>query len=163
MRTEVDFSTSAHGAHVKTPTRAPPRISRYTARMKYLGIDYGERRVGLAVSNEEGTIAFPRGTLPNTSDLLARVRQLAEREKAEVLVVGDARSHSGKENPVTPQAEAFIEQLAAATGKPVAAAFEAWSSIEASRFAPKGREHDDSAAAAVILQRYLDMRGNGVP
>lgn len=131
--------------------------------MKYLGIDYGSKRVGTAVSNAEGTIAFPRPTFPNDKNLFAELLKIIQDEKIESIVIGDTRSHGGAENPVTAQAEAFMEDLARETGKPVSRAFEVFSSIEASRYAPYSpgtRQHDDSAAAAIILQRHLEMRGS---
>lgn len=126
--------------------------------MRYLGIDFGTKRVGIAVSDEAGSIAFPRATVPNDKQLISHLIKLIKEEKIGMPVVGDTRSHGGAENPVSAEADLFIEELKRATGKPVARAFEAWSSVEASRYAPKGREHDDAAAAAIILQRYLDMR-----
>ena len=128
--------------------------------MRYLGIDYGAKRIGVAVSDEGGTIAFPRETLVNNEQLLHHLSGLIEREKISSIVLGDTRSHGGKENPITAEAEAFSEKLQRATGRPVARAFEAWSSIEASRYAPSDRQHDDAAAAAIILQRFLDMQAS---
>ncbi len=129
--------------------------------MKYLGLDYGAKHVGLAVSDGTGSIAFPLEIVA-TGIALARVTQLIEEKKIEALVIGDTRSHGGGENPVTKEAERFAEALARETSLPVSRAFEAWSSIEASRYAPEGSEHNDAAAAAVILQRYLDMHSRAV-
>jgi putative pre-16S rRNA nuclease len=129
----------------------------YSGRVKYLGIDYGSKRVGVAVSNDEGTIAFPRTTLANDKNIFANLVALVEKEKLERIIIGDTRSHGGRENPVTADAEKFMEELARTTNVPVSRAFEAFSSVEASRYAPQTNQHDDSAAAAVILQRYLDM------
>ncbi|HTR18483.1 MAG TPA: Holliday junction resolvase RuvX [Candidatus Paceibacterota bacterium] len=128
--------------------------------MKYLGVDYGSKRVGVAVSDERGTIAFPRATLANDKELLTRLVRTAQEERVEAIVVGDTRSHGGGENPVTPEAERFMEVLARETGLPLSRGFEVFSSIEASRHAPKGKEHDDAAAAALILQRFLDMNAS---
>ena len=126
--------------------------------MKYLGIDYGGKRVGTAVSDAAGGIAFPRTTMPNDEKLLSALVKVITDEKIESIVVGDTRSHGGAANAVTGGAEKFVEQLARETGLLVSRAFEAWSSIEASRYAPEHTQHDDSAAAAIILQRFLDMR-----
>lgn len=123
-------------------------------------MDYGSKRVGTAVSNIEGTIAFPRSTFVNDGELLARIAALVEAEKIERVIVGDTRSHGGRENPVTKEAEKFMEELARETGLPVSRAFEVFSSIEASRYAPETNQHDDSAAAAIILQRFLDMNAS---
>jgi putative Holliday junction resolvase len=125
--------------------------------MKYLGIDYGAKRVGIAISNEEGTIAFPRVEIQNNQQLLSSISRLIKEEGIKRLIVGDTRSHGGGENSVTAEAEKFIAALARTTSLPVERAFEAWSSIEASRYAPEGKGHSNAAAAAIILQRYLDM------
>lgn len=125
--------------------------------MKYLGIDYGTKRVGIAVSDADGTIAFPRAAFPNDAKLVDEIAALVEREGVEALVIGDTKTHGGAENPVTKEARAFAEKLEKRIGVPVTPAFELWSSIEASRYAPEGKGHDDASAAAIILQRYLEM------
>jgi putative Holliday junction resolvase len=130
--------------------------------MKYLGIDYGAKRVGIAVSDEAGTIAFPRDTLANDSSLIERLARLVVDEKVTTIVVGDTRAFSGFENSVTKAAESFIVRLAEKTGIPVLPAFEAGSSIEASRYSEDDSVHDDSSAAAIILQRYIEMKANSV-
>lgn len=130
--------------------------------MKHLGIDYGAKRVGIAISDAEGTIAFPRTTIPNDKELLAHLRDVIEKEHIEAVVVGDTRSHGGAGNSITPEAEAFVATLERETKLPVERVWEAWSSIEASRYAPEGKTHEDAAAAAIILQRYLDIHSNTV-
>ncbi|MBI4088323.1 pre-16S rRNA-processing nuclease YqgF [Candidatus Kaiserbacteria bacterium] len=127
--------------------------------MKYLAVDYGGKRVGVAISDATGSIAFPHGELPNDKELLPALARLIASEGIGLVVVGDTRAPGGMPNPVTEEAEAFIESLARASGKEVLRASEMWTSIEASRYAPKGHEHDNAAAAAVILQRFLDMKG----
>ncbi|OGG56499.1 hypothetical protein A3D71_02415 [Candidatus Kaiserbacteria bacterium RIFCSPHIGHO2_02_FULL_55_20] len=127
--------------------------------MKYLGIDYGAKRVGVAVSDDGGTIAFPRTTLPNDDKLLSQLTTLINGEKIGSIVVGDTRSHGGKDNPVTAEAEAFVSALQKTFDVSVERVWEMWSSIEASRYAPEGKEHNDASAAAIILQRFLDMKG----
>ena len=129
-------------------------------RMKYLGIDYGARWIGVAVSDGTGAIAFPRGVLQNDSKLLPDLLHFIQSEKIERIIVGDTRSHVGGGNPITADAEKFMEELARTTSLPVSRAFEVFTSIEASRYAEKGNEHNDSAAAAVILQRFLDMNAS---
>ena len=125
---------------------------------KYLGIDYGTRRIGVAISNDGGTIAFPRAVLPNNVKLIETLVELVKKEGVSHVIVGDTRTVSGRKNPITEETEKFIEMLARETGVPVSRSFEGWSSIEASRYAPEGKGHDDAAAAAIILQRFLDMQ-----
>jgi len=126
--------------------------------MKYLCIDYGSKRVGLAVSDVGGTIAFPRSTLQNDDRLSDRIQEVIDEEKIESIVVGDTKSHGGAANSVSEQADAFVEAIKKQTGLPMERSWEAWSSIEVGKLAPKGHEHDDAAAAAFILQRFLDMK-----
>jgi|SRR3989344_5533874 len=128
--------------------------------MKYLGIDYGAKRIGLAVSVEN--IAFPHSVIENDADVFGVLSGLVDKEKVGCIIVGDTRTLSGAENPVTPASDTFVEELKTHVGVPVERAMEARSSIEASRYAEKGDEHNDAAAAAVILQRYLDMRVSAV-
>jgi len=125
---------------------------------KYLGIDYGAKRIGIAVSNEEGTIAFPRVTIKNDERLFESLTRLVADEKIESIVVGDTRSFSHLENPVTKDAESFVVRLKKEISLPVVSAWEVGSSVEASRYAPEDSDHSDGAAAAIILQRFFDMR-----
>ena len=126
--------------------------------MKYLCIDYGSKRIGLAVSDVAGSIAFPRVTVQNNDHLMEQIQKVIREEQIESIVIGDTKSHGGAANSVSEQADAFAENLEKQTGLPVERSWEAWSSIEAGKLAPKGHEHDDAVAAAFILQRFLDMR-----
>ena len=78
------------------------------------------------------------------------------------ILVGDTLSHGGVRNPVSDAADAFVKTLKDHCPVPIERAHEAWSSIEASRYAPENKQHDDSAAAAIILQRYFDMKGGAI-
>ncbi len=124
--------------------------------MRYLGIDYGARRIGLALSDEKGEFAFPNATVPNDGSTIDRIGKICVKEGVQEIVIGDTRAGNEGENVITKEAEDFAELLSKHTRLVVHRVREAWSSMEASRFAPKGKEHDDAAAAAIILQRYLD-------
>ena len=126
--------------------------------MRYLGIDYGIKRIGLAISDEGGTIAFPRAILDNTRKVIETLKSDIADNDIRCIVVGDALSYSGLRNSVTDDVDDFIELLKKETGLPIERAFEAGSSIEASRYAPEGEEHNDSVAAAISLQRFLDSK-----
>ncbi|NBV76930.1 Holliday junction resolvase RuvX [bacterium] len=123
-----------------------------------LGVDFGAKRIGLALSNRDGTLAFPYETLPYDAHTISRIAEIVVKEGVGVVAVGDGRTISGGENTVVPTLERFFTALKEALPVPLERVREAFSSIEASRFAPEGKMHDDSAAAAIILQRYLDMR-----
>lgn len=129
---------------------------RYYSPMRYLGIDYGTKRIGLAISDEAGSFAFPRETIARDDKVVDTIVHIVEREKVGAIVVGDARALSGAHNDMTAEVESFARTLEEAGHVSVHLAREAWSSQEAARFAPKGKKHDDSSAAAIILQRFLD-------
>ena len=139
-------------------------------RGRVLAIDVGERRVGLAISDPTGTLARPLSALAvaGAADAVARVAREIARLSSEddglaAIVVGLPVRLDGSPNAQTKKVEAFIEELRACTPLPIAGADERLTSREAeSRLAE--REPDwrrrkaklDAAAAAIILQDYLD-------
>src|SRR5262245_14369258 len=126
--------------------------------MRYLGIDYGSKRIGVAVSDAEGGFAFPRETIENDGKRLEAFAAVVQKENIEEVVIGDTQTTLGEENRITKEADKFAYELEAWLKLPVHRVREAWSTQEAARFAPEGQRHNDSAAAAIILQRYLDAQ-----
>lgn len=129
--------------------------------MRYLGIDYGTKRLGIATSDLDGSFAFPRDTIDNDEKAINTLARIIELEAIIEVVIGDTRSVEGFANQITAESDAFANRLAKSIAVPVKRFREAWSSQEAARFAPQGKKHDDSAAAAIILQRFLDNRHQG--
>ena len=143
--------------------------------MRVLGVDVGQRRVGLAVSDPTGTLARPMATLSVNSSadavegVLSEVTELQrEDEGLAVIVVGVPSRLDGGETTETSYVRAFIRALQARTSVPVIEEDERLTSREAeSRLAigerdwRKRKEKLDAAAAAVILQDYLDRRQSG--
>ena len=141
--------------------------------VRALGVDYGLKRIGLAVSDASGTLARPlatldRGRLPNdriaAQAVLDEIQKLGD-EPVSVIVVGWPRRLDGSANDQTPRAEAFASALRARAAVPVVLQDERLSSHEAdARLAARERDWRkrkqqlDAAAAAVILQDYLDTR-----
>ncbi len=131
--------------------------------MKYLGIDYGTKRIGVAVSDETATLAFPLGTIDAGPKALGEVLDLVRENEVKMVVIGESRDFDGKPNKVMKEIEKFAE-LIQANNIPVVFEDESMSSMTAARqFAPTGdrkknREHTnlDASAAAIILQQYLD-------
>ena len=131
--------------------------------MKYLGIDYGTKRVGLAVSDAGGALARPLSVVKNSSSLVSDLEMLIAKEGVEAIVVG-----SSEGNKVQGDIMELIGTLTLATMLPVETVTEAFSSMEA--HGSKGKERMsaratkapekpgdlDARAAAVILQRHLD-------
>jgi len=127
--------------------------------MRYLGIDFGTKRVGLALSDESGAMGFPHSVLPNDPRLLTEVSGLIAKEGVGAVVIGDSLDFSGKENPVAKDAKAFGEELSKTTGLPVFFELEALTSQEARRSidGTRGKPENpiDASAAALILTSYL--------
>jgi len=135
-----------------------------------LGVDLGERRIGLALSNPSGTLASPLRTIEVTGDpdrdRLA-VLTAAREAEAQVIVVGLPRSLSGREGPAARRARVEASALAEVAGEiKVELHDERFTTREADRaLADAGkrrrerRAHVDAAAAAIILQSYLDAKG----
>jgi len=136
--------------------------------VRVLGIDYGDRRIGLAISDPSGTLARPLETLDGRGDRVAQVAAAVERLRREgdglhAIVVGLPRRLDGSPNDQTPRVLAFVERLRARVDLPVALVDERLTSVEAeSRLAARDRDWRsrkkklDAAAAAIVLQEYLD-------
>jgi len=140
------------------------------------GLDVGERRIGLAVSDATGTLARPVSVV-RTSGLdgdaldrtAAEIRRLAEEDDGLVaLVVGLPRRLDGSANDMTSRVEAFARTLGRRTSLPIVLQDERLTSLEAeSRLAVREKDwrvrkqRIDSAAAAIILQDYLDSQPRG--
>jgi putative Holliday junction resolvase len=140
--------------------------------MRVLGIDVGARRVGLAISDATQTLARPLATLSvnGRDDAVARVlieidRLGAEEDGLAAIVVGLPAKLDGSPSEETARVAAFVDMLAARTSLPIARMDERLTSREAeSRLALRERNWRrrkarlDAAAAAVILQDYLDQK-----
>ena len=139
--------------------------------MRALGIDYGERRIGLALSDATGLLASPWKQMPNDANVGAAARRLADEVKrlqAEddglaAVVIGLPRRLNGDANEQTGRVQALARQLAQEIAVPITLQDERLTSHEADELLAQ-REHDwrkrkkdvDAMAAALILQDFLD-------
>jgi putative holliday junction resolvase len=138
--------------------------------VRVLGIDLGSRRIGVAVSDPGGVLATPVTVVPRSGDRGADHRALAalvDEWQAERVVVGLPLSLDGSMGPAARAAAEEAEQLAGAVGVPVEVADERLTTVTADRAlreaAPRRgararRAVVDAAAAAVLLQTWLDGR-----
>ncbi len=140
-------------------------IHRRKRRGRCLGVDYGLARVGLAMSDPSRVIASPLSAV-STEDALYRVKATVEDDGVTEIVVGVPLHMNGSMSDMGREAIAFVAQLRAAVDVPVVTRDERLSTVEAERIlneidSPSQRRHRakgrvDSAAAAIILQSYLD-------
>jgi putative Holliday junction resolvase len=144
---------------------------RETPAMIHLALDVGEKRIGVAVSDETGLLASPRTTLRRTSTAAAleAVARLVAESGAEIVVVGLPVSFDGQLHGQALAVQRFAAKLRERIEEPVVFADETLSSVraeEALRAAGvrpgRIRERLDAAAAAIILQDYLDARNRVV-
>jgi putative holliday junction resolvase len=130
--------------------------------MRYLGIDFGTKKVGLALSDEAGAMGFPLAVIPNDERLVSTILSLIEERGVEGIVIGESKDFSGEENPVATEARAFGDLLEDETGLSVDYEPEALSTQEARRDIEGGRTefgHVDARAASLILTSYLSRHG----
>ena len=127
--------------------------------MSILGIDYGTRRIGVAVS-ESGVLATPHSVVPNEGNVVDALAKLANDLDATTIVVGLPRRPSGDSEK---KFRDFAAMLRKRTGKDVVLWDETLTTVDAAeRLRAAGRNRReaqrdiDKAAAAVILQSYLD-------
>ncbi|MDP2650037.1 MAG: Holliday junction resolvase RuvX [bacterium] len=127
--------------------------------MRYLGIDYGTKKIGLALSDEEGRLAFPHLVIPsgNSIDISIELKKMIEDENVNAVVIGESLDFKGEENIVAKKARALARALED-TGLPVHFEPEFLSSVQAKRSTEDAKA--DAAAAAIVLQTFLDKRAN---
>ncbi len=127
--------------------------------MRHIGIDFGTKKVGIAVSDEGGQMGFPRSVVPNDDRLMEAIISIIRRDDVQVIVMGESLALDGTENPVAAKAKEFAAALTAETGLPVYFEPEAFTTQEAGRGIDGGRggtrEGVDAQAAALILTSYL--------
>jgi putative Holliday junction resolvase len=137
--------------------------------MRVLGLDLGQKRIGVAISDEDASIAFPSGAILSQGrkkDVQAVLALITEREIGRV-VIGLPRHLDGREGPEAEAARAFARSLEAQSGLPVETLDERWTTLEAERVLhtqgrnkKKQRAVVDSVAASIILGTYLDLLRN---
>jgi len=125
--------------------------------MKYLAIDYGKKKVGIATSDDGGEMAFPCMVIENNKTLLIEVKQLCKELKIGAIVIGESVDQNGKPNTIAKDARAFAVQLEDLIDLPLYFEKEWMTSVHA-RAMQEGKEVVDDSAAALILQRYLDRK-----
>ena len=135
--------------------------------MRVLALDVGERRIGIALSDPTGLLASPLITVTRRNDDtdIEEVLRVATENNVAEIVVGMPLSLSGRKGPQAARVTAFAEALGRKTDIPVVFADERYSTVQAERSLRKSgvqpsrdRARVDAAAAAVILQSYLDSR-----
>ena len=124
--------------------------------MRWLGIDPGEVRVGIAACDPEERIAVPVEIVPASAAFPA-IRSIAKREEVGGIVVGLPRLLGGEEGAAAAAARVLGERLRSRLDLPVEYEDERLTSVAAERSTPRNRASDD-LAAALLLQQFIDRR-----
>jgi putative Holliday junction resolvase len=136
---------------------------------RILGLDVGERRIGVAISDPDERLAVPLRIIERQNDASAAqsIAEITEAEHVATIVVGNPISMNGSIGPQAKRVQAFAERVAGATGLPLELCDERLTSRQAVRGAPGTSRKAarsgpaDDVAAAIILQTYLDRRRAG--
>jgi putative Holliday junction resolvase len=140
--------------------------------LRILGIDPGEKNIGIAISDISATLARPLMVMPHSSRKgdAQRIVELAEKEKVSKIVVGQATDVDGKPNFSGRKAARLAAEIRSSSSIPVELWDESFSTQQAVKSKIKfgssrknRRGHLDETAAAVILQSYLDMNPTANP
>jgi putative Holliday junction resolvase len=140
--------------------------------MRILGLDVGERRIGVAVADESVRVALPITIVERrepSADLDA-IARLVQDQGAEAIVIGLPISLNGSLGPQAQAVKAFGQKLSARLALPIEYWDERLSTVEADRrladagrSGAKAKAKRDAAAAAIVLQSYLDSQAQSSP
>lgn len=134
---------------------------------RYLGVDYGERRVGLAISDELGMMALPLDILPvqGPKQVIRDVLRMCQEKQVATIVVGLPLNMDGSRGAAVEAVERFVHELRRQAGLPVEVWDERMSSrqvermlIDADLSRSRRKSLVDKLAAQVVLQSYLDAK-----
>lgn len=125
---------------------------------KIIGIDYGSKRVGVAISDENNQFGLPLVVIENTPNLLKELEKLTKGYDVQELVMGESKNYKGEANAILEESLKFKRSLESC-GYKVHLEPEFMTSVNAERFQGKSAM-TDASAAALILQSFLDKRRN---
>jgi putative Holliday junction resolvase len=135
--------------------------------MRILAIDHGTKRIGIALSDEFGMVATPLEFIlaEPFADFLKRLKDLLREKQVELILVGMPRNMDGSYGPAALKVQEFVAVLKETIATPIKTWDERLTSAQANRMLiqaevrrNKRKERVDAAAAAILLQSYLDSR-----
>lgn len=128
---------------------------------RILGIDYGTKKIGFALSDESQKIAFPKTVQPNVWDYVRdAIRDFILKENASEIVIGLPVGLDGKETELSGKVRKFVEKLKEIFKLPIHFENEVYTSAQVRTFESSPEHKIDASSAALILQTFLDRRRN---
>ncbi len=128
--------------------------------MRILGIDYGSKRIGIAISDPDCVFALPVEVIKTSQNAVNEVREIAQKNEVKEIVIGESKNYKGEANTILPESLNFKMDLEK-EGFTVHLEPEFMTSANAERFQGKN-DMLDASAAALILQSFLDKRQSKV-
>ena len=119
-----------------------------------MGIDYGKKRIGAAMSDKEGQMAFPYAVIENNAKKFSVIGKICENENISKIVVGLPKNLKGEETEMTKEIQKFGRRLRQKIGLKIIFQNEMFSTKEAVQIQGR-RQEIDASAAALILDSYL--------
>ena len=126
--------------------------------MRSLGIDYGEKRIGIAISDEEGNFAFPYSVVVHDKNAISKICGIMQKEGAGEIALGLPQNFSRQDTEATKRVRRFAEELKNAAGTPVILVDETLSTAEVIKSGAAPRNMRDASAAALILTTHLNRK-----
>jgi putative Holliday junction resolvase len=128
--------------------------------MKILGIDYGSKRIGLAISDENQTMAFPKEVLSNDKKTLDVIKEIIGQENVSEVVIGESKDYKMKDNEIMNAVNSFKKDLEEKLNIEVILHPELMTSMQVEKMMGEKNKMIDASAAAIMLQNYLDFKEN---
>jgi len=125
--------------------------------MKYIGIDYGTKRIGIAISDDNGKIAFPKSILENDHKMLENLKKIIVENSINKIIIGESKNYKMEDNEIMTEIIDLKKVLETELEIDVYLNPEYLTSMEARNVSGK-TEKIDASAAAIILQDYLDKQ-----
>ena len=123
--------------------------------MRLLGIDFGTKKIGLAMTDDKGMMAFPHSVIPNDLHAQKYIESLIAKEKISEVVIGHSLDREGNANKIHTDVEAFMLDLTLSIGIPIHLEPEQYTTQEAIRIQGKHAK-TDASAATIILNSYIN-------
>lgn len=131
--------------------------------MRFLGIDYGDKRIGIALSDDQGILAFPYTTVENNKKAINDIKKICSEQEVEIIVLGLPISFGMKETEQAQKVKVFAKKIGKEIGLPI----ELENEILTSKMARPSKKHSgradrgesqkiDESSAALILQSWMD-------
>jgi len=135
---------------------------------KILGLDWGHKRIGVAISDSEGLMAFPRTSIENNKDAISKIGEICSEENVNLIVLGYPYNLEGEKNDSTKAVEAFAEAINQELNIDVDFHDERLTSVESDSIIRSinikredRKKETDIIAASLILKNYLDLKSQG--